>query len=50
MNNFNKKKNNNLDKNFLVKDIEFSSQTKKAIVLAKEGKFLESAKIYNDLI
>ena len=50
MDNFNKKKNNNHDKNFLVKDIEFSSQTKKAIVLAKEGKFLESAKIYNYLI
>ena len=48
-NNFNKK-NNNLKKNFLVEDIELSSQTKKAIILAREGKFLESAKIYNDMI
>ncbi|KGF86628.1 tetratricopeptide repeat protein [Prochlorococcus marinus] len=45
-NNFYKKNN----ENFLVKDIELSSQTKKAIILAREGKFLESAKIYNDLI
>jgi len=48
-NDFNKKK-SNLDKNFLVEDIELSAQTKKAIFLAREGKFLESAKIYNDLI
>ena len=45
-NNFYKKNN----KNFLLKDIELSSYTKKAIILAREGKFLESAKIYNDLI
>ena len=48
-NDFNKK-NSNLDKNFLVEDIELSAQTKKAIFLAREGKLLESAKIYNDLI
>ena len=48
-NNFNKK-NNHHKKNFLVEDIELSSQTKKAIFLAREGKFLESAKIYNNLI
>ena len=48
-NDFNKK-NSNLDKNVLVEDIELSAQTKKAIFLAREGKFLESAKIYNDLI
>ena len=48
-NDFNKK-NSNLDKNFLVEDIELSAQTKKAIFLAREGNFLESAKIYNDLI
>jgi predicted O-linked N-acetylglucosamine transferase (SPINDLY family) len=47
-NNFNKNKNHN--KNFMVDDIELSTQTKKAIFLAREGKFLESAKIYNDLI
>ena len=44
------KKNSNLYKNFLGEDIELSAQTKKAIFLAREGKFLESAKIYNDLI
>ena len=49
-NNFNNKKNKNYDKNYLVKDVELSVQTKEAIVLAREGKFLESAKIYNDLI
>ena len=42
--------NNKNNKNFLVKDIELASQTKKAIILAREGNFLESAKIYNDLI
>ena len=40
----------NKNKSFLINDIELSSQTKKAIILAKKGKFLESAKIYNDLI
>ena len=50
--NITSKKNSTNDNNekFLVQDIELSSQTKKAIILAKEGKFLESAKIYNDLI
>ena len=48
-NEFNKK-NNNQNVNFLVEDIELSAQTKKAIFLAREGNFLESAKIYNDLI
>ena len=48
-NEFNKK-NNNQNKNLLVEDIELSAQTKKAIFLAREGKLLESAKIYNDLI
>ncbi len=48
-NNFNKK-NNNHNENFLVKDVELSVKTKKAILLAREGKFLESAKIYNNLI
>ena len=48
-NSFNKK-NNNHNENFLAEDIELSSQTKKAIFLAREGKFLESAKIYNNLI
>ena len=48
-NEFNKK-NNNQNKDFLVEDIELSAQTKKAIFLAREGNFLESAKIYNDLI
>tara|TARA_B100000886_G_scaffold173808_1_gene118935 strand:- start:384 stop:2285 length:1902 start_codon:yes stop_codon:yes gene_type:complete len=46
--NFNKTKNNN--NGFTKNDIELSSQTRKAIFLAKEGKFLESLKIYNDLI
>ena len=49
-NNSNKKKNKNHDQNFLVKDIELSAQTKEAMALARKGKFLESAKIYNDLI
>ena len=38
------------DVNFIVKDNELASETKKAIILAREGKFLESEKIYNDLI
>ena len=38
-NNFNKN-NNHHKKNFLVEDIELSSQTKKEIFLAREGKFL----------
>jgi len=48
-NDFNKK-NKYYNKNYLVEDIELSTQTQKAIFLAKKGKFLESAKIYNDLI
>ena len=48
-NEFNKK-NNTQNKDFLVEDIELSAQTKKAIFLAREGKLLESAKIYNALI
>ena len=48
-NNFNKKHNSH-NKNFLVEDFELSAQTKKAIFLARENKFLESVKIYNDLI
>ena len=44
------KKNNTQSKDFLVEDIELSAQTKKAIFLAREGKLLESAKIYNALI
>ena len=43
------KKSNN-QKEFSIKGSEISSQTKKAIFLAREGKLLESAKIYNDLI
>ena len=46
--NFNRTKNHNIG--LTKNDIELSSQTKKAIFLAKEGKLLESAKIYNDLI
>ena len=46
----NKKNSSSNNKSFLVQDIELSSQTKKAIILAREGKFLESVKIYNDLI
>ena len=40
----------NKNKSFLIKDIELSSKTKKAIYLAREGKLLESAQIYKDLI
>ena len=36
--------------NHLNSNLELISNTKKAIILAREGKFLESAKIYNDLI
>ena len=37
-------------KESLVNDIELTSQTKKAIILAREGKLLESEKIYKELI
>ena len=45
-NNFKKIKNNN----YLFKETEVASQTKKAIIFAREGNFLEAARIYNDLI
>ena len=44
-NNF-KNKNNN----YLLKDFELASQTKKAIHFAKLGKFMISEKIYKELI
>ena len=34
----------------LVNDIEFTHKTKNAIILARQGKFLESEKIYKELI
>ena len=37
-------------KEFPIDDVELKSQTNKAIHLAREGKLLESEKIYKDLI
>ena len=45
-NNLKKIKNNN----YLFKETEVAPQTKKAIIFAREGNFLEAANIYNYLI
>ena len=49
INHFGKKDKNKIQK-LLLNDAEFISQTKKAITLARNGKFIESEKIYKKLI